>query len=185
MDNTRIKRKIKNIESLTVKILIFYSIIGVLGFVVPFGFILKAGKRLHGNFNKTLANQIGVFNYFLVIGVIVLVIIAFILIDNKYFALKKDLLDTKRIKFIGTIKKIKCLNNDLGGLTYKVWFKENKKIIISAGLSKSEVLSVGQKVELILTSNANFPIELKILKNTLTKEKIDDMVELLEQAKRK
>lgn len=186
-----IKKYLKKIENLALKLCFIYLFIGTAGFFIPIGLFPKAGRRLNSHITETLPSQIGVLTYIIVILLIAVVITSFMFYNNKYFDLRKDLIEQRKIKLSTTVEKIIPKNNDFGETEYDILISNNKynikKLLIRANMSNIDKLNLGSTIIFDLTSNAFWPLSMKILDNVnedFSKQNINALLESIDKSKK-
>lgn len=185
-------KRSKKIERLVYRIAIGYLIIMGIGFFVPIGFLPKSGRRIKGNFSETLPEQIGTGNYILVMIAICAIICGIILYFNKYFDLKKDLVEERTLKLSTTVEKVKYVNSDFGDPQVKVWIKPNRydvnEVYIDVTMKDADKITRNTELELVLSVNAYVPLQFNILGRQdygVSKEKVDEILKTIDVIKNK
>lgn len=190
--NNILKKQLKKIERLVLRMILVYGTVAGLGFIIPFGFLPKAGRRFRGNFRETLPSQIGITNYLIIMILICLVISGIILYLNKYFDLKKDMVEERTLKLFATVQQTKYVNSDFGEGQIQIKLRPNKysleKVRIAADAKDIDMVKEGQELELELSANAYFPLDFRILSKEnpiVSKERMDQLLEAIQKVKNK
>lgn len=122
---------IADAKSTAQKKTLIYGGIGIVISMIPTG-LLPSRRRVSDNPTDNLIQSMG-FGPFLIVFCIIFTIVPLtILIDKRYFNLKKDLLEQIKVKLSGrVIKKQSEENNDFYTMTIKSYIGKEIKIFLS------------------------------------------------------
>ncbi|WP_417443432.1 hypothetical protein [Joostella sp.] len=162
-----IKHKLKSIEALLLRVFLVFGIVGIVGAFIPSHFFSRGGRRYFENTSLTLPDKIGLTTYIFVIVCLTLALAGYLLYEYKYFDLKKDVSEKKKSAFKAIVTRVIVLEDDTGEPVYRVWLLPNKYDIekMEVPISNSnEIIQPRDNVEIQITTNAYYPLHLKVLK---------------------